>query len=143
MTVVQWSDDYSVEIEEIDEQHKWLVQLINELYEALSHKDNYEEVRHILDELMDYTKVHFAVEECLLRIFNYPDYKEHKEIHDGMVEKLDRLYAQFKAGDNKIGMELLLFLKDWLMDHINREDKKYSAHLHNHGVKKNWIRKFW
>jgi hemerythrin len=143
MNVVTWSDDYSVDIQEIDEQHKVLVGLINKLYGALSHKNNYEEVRHVLDELMNYTRVHFAVEECLLRLFEYPDYDAHKGIHDGIIEKLDRLYAQFKGGDNKVGMELLLFLKDWLMDHISREDKKYSVHLQKHGVKRRWMKKFW
>lgn len=143
MKIVTWSDEYSVDIQEIDEQHKVLVGLINELYGALCHKDNYDEVRHVLDELMNYTRVHFAVEECLLRLFEYPKYDAHKDIHDSIINKLDQLYAQFKGGDNKVGMELLLFLKDWLMDHINREDKRYSVHLQKQGVKRHWIKKFW
>jgi hemerythrin len=143
MKVVTWSEEYSVDIQEIDEQHKVLVGLINELYEALSHKDNHEQVNHVLDELMNYTKVHFAVEECLLRLFEYPSYDQHKAIHDGIIKKLDGLYAQFKSGDTKVGMELLLFLKDWLMDHISHEDKKYSPHLQKQGVKRHWIKKFW
>ncbi|MGE0080876.1 MAG: bacteriohemerythrin [Thiohalomonadaceae bacterium] len=141
-TMITWSDEFSVDIQEIDEQHKKLVGLINALYVALASKDQVTKVETVLDELVDYTRTHFAVEECLLRLFEYEGYEEHKAIHDKIVERVLRFQAQFKAGEQKVGMELLYFLKDWLMDHINKVDKRYAPHLTSRGVKKTWLRKF-
>jgi hemerythrin len=141
--MIAWSDEFSVDIQEIDEQHKCLVGLINKLYEALARKDSADVIEQVFDELIRYTRVHFSVEECLMRLFDYEGYEEHKKIHDKIVDRVNILQAQFKAGDHGVGMELLYFLKDWLMDHIQRVDKKYAGHLMAHGVRQKWLRKFW
>lgn len=138
-----WSDEYSVGIEEMDEQHKRLIDLINAVYDGLAEKTNSETVGTVLDELIDYTKVHFAVEECLQRLFSYEGYEAHKAIHDNIVKKVTEMQARFHAGDKKVGMELLLFLKEWLFDHINKVDKDYSAALTRGGINKKWHRRFW
>lgn len=142
MSMIAWDDKYSVEIQEIDEQHKRLIEIINELYAALSSNSSHDQVAHVLDELVDYTKVHFAVEETLMRIFSYEEYDEHKAIHDNIVSKVLNFQTKFLQGDTKVGMELLLFLKDWLFDHINSVDKRYVKTFHKAGVKKTWLRKF-
>lgn len=143
MTMVAWSDDYSVGIQEIDEQHKRLLALINELYTALAQKQNRDKMSQVLGELVDYTKVHFAVEESLMRLFDYKDYAAHKTIHDDIVSKVLGFQSRFNAGDDKVGMELLMFLKDWLINHIQKVDTQYSSHLTKQGVKKSWLQKFW
>jgi len=143
MNMMQWSDEYSVEIQEIDEQHKCIVGYINELYEALSRKGNRDLVEDVIQKLVEYTKVHFAVEEALMRIFHYEDYERHKEIHDNIVQQVLTYQGKFMAGDDKVGMELLMFLKGWLFEHINKVDKAYSATMHDAGVKKTWLKKFW
>lgn len=141
--MIAWSERFSVDIQEIDEQHKCLVNLINRLYEALASKHGEAAIEQVFDELVRYTRVHFSVEECLMRLFDYEGYEEHKKIHDNIIERVLSLQTLFKAGDQKVGMELLYFLKDWLMDHIQRVDKLYSSHLTAHGVKQKWLRKFW
>jgi hemerythrin len=142
-TLISWSDEFSVGIQEIDEQHKCLVELINKLYTGLAAKDNTVAVEQVLDELVNYTRVHFAVEECLMRLFAYPDYDAHKQTHDNLVERVGQFQSQYKSGDHKVGMDLLLFLKEWLLHHISKVDKHYAPHLTKQGVKKDWIRKFW
>ena len=143
MPMITWDDEYSVDIQEIDEQHKRLIGIINELYEALAAKKERDRVSTVLNELVEYTKVHFAVEETLMRIFHYEEYDEHKAIHDRIVERVLDFQRQFNEGNDAVGMELLIFLKNWLFDHINKVDKRYSTHFHKHGVKKNWLRRFW
>jgi hemerythrin len=143
MNIVQWSEEYSVNIQEIDEQHKCIVAYINELYEAMAKKDNRELVADVIHKLVEYTKIHFAVEETLMRVFNYNGYEEHKEIHDKIVQKVLTLQGRFTAGDDKVGMELLMFLKGWLFEHINHADKQYTQVFHDAGVQKRWLRKFW
>ena len=143
MNMVQWNDEYSVDIQEIDEQHKCIVMYINELYEALARKGNHELVADIIQKLVEYTKIHFAVEETLMRIFHYDGYEPHKAIHDKIVEQVMAYQGKFLAGDEKVGMELLMFLKGWLFEHINKVDKQYVETFHASGVKKSWLKKFW
>jgi hemerythrin len=143
MPMIQWSEEYSVEIQEIDEQHKCIVGYINELYGALAKKDNRELVADIIHKLVEYTKIHFAVEEALMRIFHYEGYEQHKTIHDNIVQQVLTYQGKFMAGDDEVGMELLMFLKGWLFDHINKIDKQYTSTLHDAGIKKRWLQKFW
>jgi len=143
MPMVLWDDSYSVDIQEIDEQHKKLIEIMNELYIVLAKKDNHEEVATVLDKLVEYTKIHFAVEETLMRVFDYADYEEHKHIHDKIVTKVLNLQGRFRGGETSVGMELLHFLQDWLFDHINKIDKKYTKTFLKNGVKKSWLKKFW
>ena len=143
MSMVQWSDYYSVEIQEIDEQHKFIIMYINELYEALSRKDSHDLVADVIHKLVEYTKIHFAVEETLMRIFHYEGYEQHKAIHDKLVQQALSYQGRFLAGDARVGMELLMFLKEWLFSHINKVDKQYIDTFHAAGVKKKWLKKFW
>lgn len=129
MSFLSWSQDYSVGIQEIDHQHMRLVELINQLHETLVSKRHRDEVGRILDELVNYTQVHFAVEEFLQRLFEYAGYDTHKAIHDAIVAKVLGMRQRFKAGDVHVGMELLLFLKEWLFEHINKVDKDYVPAL--------------
>ena len=143
MSMVVWDDSYSVEIQEIDEQHKCLIQIMNELYTAMANKSNRDLIGDVLDKLVDYTKVHFAVEEALMRIFHYEEYEEHKAIHDRIVAKVLEFQGQFRSGNDKVGMDLLMFLKDWLFDHINKVDKRYVKTFQKGGVKNSWLKRFW
>lgn len=143
MAIVAWSDNYNVDIQEIDEQHKCLVSYVNELYDALTQKRDRKVIGDVVIKLVEYTKVHFAIEETLMRLFDYSDYQAHKAGHDKIAERVIAYQKRFQEGDEKVGMELLLFLKGWLSEHIQYEDKKYAEILHAAGVKKKWLKKFW
>lgn len=125
MNLLTWTEDYNTGITEIDDQHMQLVALINRLHDALVARRRTGDVGAVLDELVDYTKVHFAVEECLQRIFEYQGYDEHKAIHDAIIAQLTGFQRRFRAGDAHVGMELLLFLKEWLFEHISKVDQDY------------------
>lgn len=143
MSMVAWSDEYSVEIQELDEQHKCLIRIINELYDALAKKADRDVINDVLDKLVEYTKIHFTVEESLMRIFNYADYEQHKAIHDDIVGKVVTYQGKFRAGDDSVGMDLLMFLKGWLFDHINKVDKSYSSTFIKKGMGRTWLKRFW
>lgn len=143
MSMIQWDDLYSVEIQEIDEQHKCLIEIMNELYTALANRSNPQLVGDVLDKLVDYTRIHFAVEETLMRLFHYGEYDRHKSIHDKIVDRVEEFQGKYHMGDTHVGMELLMFLRDWLFDHISKEDKQYTKTFHKAGVQKTWLKKFW
>lgn len=145
---VQWNDTLSVGIEEIDEQHRVLVNLLNEMHEAISQQKGSSVVEEILGKLSDYARIHFAVEESLMRILNYPNYSEHKEHHDELVRQVVELQEQVRLGKTAISFQLMHFLKVWLTKHIMVEDQGYSEHFLGAGAsatlkRKSWIERLW
>jgi hemerythrin len=141
--LVEWTEDLSVGIEEIDEQHRVLVGLVNRLYQGIIHQSSTALLQEVLNELIQYTVVHFAVEESLMRIFDYPHYEEHKRAHQELTKQVIDLQMKFKAGKATISMELLTFLRKWLTNHIMGDDKKYAPYFLERGVKKSWTKRSW
>lgn len=139
--LVDWTDDLSVGLQEIDEQHKILVGLVNRLYEAIVTNHEHQAVANILNELVDYTIIHFAVEESLMRIFDYPQYEEHKRHHEELSTQVLELQDKFSSGQGEIGMDVLNFLRAWLTNHIMIEDKHYGPFLINQGLKSSWTKR--
>ena len=135
MALFVWKDEYSVNIKQIDDQHKELVAMVNELHEAMMQQRAKEVMGKILNRLVSYCANHFAVEERMMQSNGYPDYAEHKIKHDKVTAKVLSLQNDFKAGKLNLTIEVSQFLKDWLDKHILGTDKKYSAHLNAKGVK--------
>lgn len=129
MELIKWTDSYSVGIEEVDNQHKGLVIIINELFSYMSQGKAKENLSDIFDHLTDYTKLHFSVEESMLVKYAYPDYEQHKFEHTKFIDKMNELKSDFQSGKITISLEILSFLKDWLINHIQHTDKKYSEHI--------------
>lgn len=145
---VEWSDELSVGIEEIDTQHKVLVDLLNETHDAIQQGRAVQTTKDVVDRLDEYTRVHFAVEESLMRILHYPDYERHKEEHDKLVTQLGDIQTKWKERQGAIGIELTFFLKDWLTKHIMEGDKRYTAYFLAQGIrpklsKGSWTKRFW
>ena len=141
---MEWNDKISVGIEEIDEQHKQLLDLINRLYDAMiSGEKKLQVARDVLNDLMQYTVVHFAVEESLFRIFNYPDYEAHCAHHSELRAQVIDINRKVQSGEKMVTPELLVFLRKWLTNHIMVEDKAYAPVLLERGLKKNWEKKGW
>lgn len=143
-TFIPWTDQIRIGIQEIDEQHKQLVELINRLYDAMTQgADRQQAANEILQELMQYTIVHFAVEESLFRIFDYPDYETHRERHQQLRDQVIDINKRVQAGERLITPELLFFLRKWITSHIMVEDKAYGPFLLAKGIEKNWRRTSW
>ena len=145
---VEWSDVLSVGIEEIDAQHKVLVGLVNEMHEAIHQRHGSEVVGDILEQLADYTRIHFAVEESLMRILGYPGYEEHKLEHEELIQHVHELQHKVETGKTSIGFELMLFLKGWLTNHIMESDQQYAEFFIEAGAKpklrkKSWASRMW
>lgn len=129
----KWSPEYSVNIKAIDDQHRELVNILNRLFVAVSRLEGDQVIAGILDALTDYTRTHFALEERLMRQAKYADIKAHMEEHKKLIEKLDRLCKVHLLEEKPIYFEMLSFLKTWLKEHIQGEDRKYSAALQQAG----------
>jgi hemerythrin len=135
MAFFAWSETYNTGIGSIDTQHKRLVAMINELYEAMSSGKGKETVGKVLTELVGYTRTHFSFEEGLMSNNGYPDFPAHKEIHVKLIAKVEEYVDQFRSGQMVSSVSLSNFLKDWLQSHIQGTDKKYAPFLLEKSVK--------
>ena len=134
MSLYPWKENYSVEIESIDNDHKHLFEIINQLFDAISHGNARENLSEFIFQLLDYTKNHFKREENYFAMTNYPETLEHKLQHEFFIDKIETLKKQFDSGDQQISVRLMTFLSDWLINHILVSDKKYMAHLKKNGL---------
>jgi len=141
--LVEWSDELSVGIEEIDEQHKILVNLLNRLHEAIITKHEADVIKEVLNGLTQYTIIHFAVEESLMRIFDFPGYEAHKRHHEELTKQVIDLKQKIDSGEAEVSMDVLHFLRGWLTNHIMREDKGYSPYFLKRGLKQSWSQRSW
>ena len=135
-----WTDDLSVRIQEVDEQHKGLFDLIHQLHRALGENRGKEHSRGILDQLAESTRTHFLLEESLMRLTHYTGFTEHKEQHETLMEQMRTLQQTLDEGGAMIGVDVLHFLTDWLTQHIRSCDQEFSVHFEQAGFGRyaNW-----
>lgn len=136
MVLFEWNDKYSVGIDKFDTQHKRLIELINNLHDGMKEGKGKETLGAILQELLAYTKFHFGEEEKLMQITNYQDFEKHKVAHDQFTSKVENFINDYSAGNSFLALEVMNFLKDWLITHIQGIDKLYTSHFQTHEVNK-------
>ncbi len=125
MPFMPWSDDFLTGIQQIDDQHRWLVDAINKLHDANIQADpDREMVGDVLHGLVEYAINHFIVEEDLFKRFDYPESAAHLAEHNGFNRKATALLDQFEKGE-AVNEAALEFLKDWLKHHILEIDMAY------------------
>ncbi|MCP5424528.1 MAG: hemerythrin family protein [Gammaproteobacteria bacterium] len=131
---IEWSDSLSVGVQQIDEQHKELVSMVNKVNEGISGGWGKEARDEILTRLVEYTRIHFATEESLMDISKYPEQKSHKHRHDDLINMVGQHLKKYEEDPNASNYDLLFFLKKWLVDHIMKDDKKLGAYLVKKGL---------
>ncbi|MBI5814266.1 MAG: bacteriohemerythrin [Nitrospinae bacterium] len=125
----EWDPDLlAIDVPSMDGQHKKLFSMMSDLNNAIINGGG-EAARKGLDSLIDYAKKHLAEEESLMKRYNYPDFTGHKAIHDRILEKVHSLYDQVKQGNEGVMIDIMMFLKDWLYNHIQKVDKRYGQHI--------------
>ena len=134
MPFMAWNDRLSVGIKVIDDDHKRLLGLANELYDAIGANRGREVLGPILDGLVNYTRVHFAREEKFFAQTNYPEAATHKQKHEELMRQVLSIQERWNGGSNTLTLETMTFLKDWLFDHILDCDGKYGPHLRQSGI---------
>ena len=130
MVFMKWNDSLSVKVKEIDEQHKNLVEIVNKIYECKDSK----KISNLLNELVEFTRVHFSTEENYFEKYNYPDKEHHMDEHANLIEKVLHFKDKLDAGQDIIE-EFLTFLKEWLEIHLKTTDHDYVAFFQKMGLK--------
>ena len=127
--LVRWSDAFSVGINQVDNQHLGLFKSMNHLYQAVTENMPIEQVKTRLYDLVKLAKQHLIDEEALMERAGYHDTPAHKQVHVKLLNDLDNLLRKYERREEGSEMEIIFFLKNWLIDHIFRVDKRYSASL--------------
>ncbi len=134
MACLQWSDDLRVGVADVDEQHRRLFALMNDLHSAMLRGQGKAVLGSTIDGLFDYTKTHFATEEAYFEAFGYPASATHKAQHLAFVQQV----AEFKQGFDEdrlmMSIDVMDFLSDWLVNHIQGSDKAFGPYLNERGV---------
>ena len=122
----------------LDEEHKKIIDTINALTVAKQHNYTLDKVAEIINDIITYKKKHFKSEDDYMIKFNYPEYQSHKEEHDKFLERItfyhNRLILNDYIVENNI-IDILKYFKQWIIDHIQTEDKKYTHFFNNNGLK--------
>lgn len=129
MAFMEWNDRLVTGVKEADEQHKKLVSLVNDLYDAMKQGKGKEITDKILDELVKYANYHFGTEETLMTKYGYPDLANHKREHENFKVKVKEFLDKKAKGEATLSIEIMNFLKEWLVKHIMGTDKKYGPFL--------------
>ena len=134
MAFIKWNDSFSVHVVEIDNQHQKLVGMLNDIHDAMSRGQGKTVVDSIIDGLIAYTQTHFATEEKYFVTYKYPGALEHIREHNDFVKRVLEFKREADKGKQGLSIEVMLFLKDWLLKHIKGSDMKYSSFFNEHGL---------
>jgi hemerythrin len=129
MALLNWNNSYTVCDEMLDNQHKKLVSIINDLFDALKEGKGNEVQGSILNELVSYTQTHFRAEEEKFKRTQYGEVTSHLAEHKDFVAKILDFKRSFDSGKIGLSIEIMNFLKDWLINHIKGTDKGYVEFL--------------
>jgi hemerythrin len=135
MALFEWNNLYGVNVRQIDQQHRRLVDMVNDLDDSIRTGNDDAVLKETLKKLLDYTAYHFVYEEKLLKQHDYSDLARHREEHNTLLWRVLDLRARYEAGEGVKASEVLDFLTQWLKNHILNSDKKYEAFLNFKGVR--------
>jgi hemerythrin-like metal-binding protein len=137
MALINWTEEYSVGVKELDKQHQQLINIINQLHNLYAEK-RFEKinVEPIFKELSDYADYHFSTEEHYFNLYNYESKAQHTALHESYRAKIKDLKEEYDAENSeKTLFAINNFLNDWWTWHINNVDKEYMAYFNANGLK--------
>ncbi|HNX23379.1 MAG TPA: bacteriohemerythrin [Spirochaetota bacterium] len=134
MEYIKWTDNLSVGVNILDDEHKRLFELVNNLNQLIIVGDKSAALEKALTGLIDYTKYHFTNEESMMKKHGYPAFEKHKTEHDKLTATVTDFHTRLKEGKVNFSLELIKFLQDWLVNHIQGTDKAYKSFFAEKGV---------
>lgn len=129
MPLVEWKPEYSVGIETIDNDHRQLFSLLNQVHLSQSGRQSHAALNHILGELDYYAQTHFREEEALMKRYGYPEFAAHRAMHDDFTAQVARLREHFQIGQEGVILEISATLQNWLAQHILQSDAAYATYF--------------
>jgi hemerythrin len=129
MAVFVWNEKFSVGMENMDDQHKRFLNLLNNLGDEIQGENGVEMVQTAIDRLFTYAVFHFLAEEKILFTCGYPEIEQQRREHSYFVKQVKEMEANHQGGNLVHLGSVVSFLRDWFINHIMIEDKKYAAFI--------------
>jgi hemerythrin len=129
MSLMQWKPEYSVGVESMDDEHREMINLINETYEKLGSNPDALQVEECLGDIFSTVSMHFALEERLMRKNNYAEYQAHKDDHEDLLDQIRDLMDDFAADTSAGAVRLEQGLSDWFAGHFSTFDARLHGQL--------------
>ena len=129
MALLSWSRQYEIGNDLIDNEHQELFRRINAFHDTWLEQREVQAIAVLLNQLIAYAEKHFQHEEAIMRDAGFPRLEEHQAVHETMVETIFRLRQAFEQANGRIEMETIKFVKNWLIEHIVRNDYLFRDFL--------------
>ena len=126
MPIIEWNDAYILGIEQIDHHHRHLVTLLNTTYDMFVGRGYKVEIGGLIAELINYATYHFSAEEQLMSRYDYIEAEAHTNQHEYFIKQIKTFHRELIGGRETLSLELIVFLKDWLLEHISKSDRAYA-----------------
>ena len=145
MVFFQRQPEFSVNIAEIDRQHKRLIDLVNQLHDAIEKSNQLatmdsvlremNTITSVINEMLDYAIYHFSTEEKHMLDYHYPQYDQHKEEHLSFIENIKTFEHDFQKTKTRLSLDIAEFIMNWWQEHILNTDKQCGTFLHQNGLR--------
>ena len=134
MKTINWRDEFSVGVEEMDRQHKKLLAMINRLIEEQHTLTDQKTIADLLDGMIEYAEEHFRAEEYLMAEYGYDLKALQEQQHQSFIDKTTSFYSAADLGPNILSTALLDYLSIWLVEHILKQDMRYKEFFNSKGL---------
>jgi hemerythrin-like metal-binding protein len=124
---MQWEPKYSVNVEEMDAQHRKLFDVLNHLVDIF--EGDTDDLLPVIDDLVKYLSYHFHQELMVMKNADYPGFLSHSQEHQKFTEQVHVFLKSYKAGDKNLASEMLSFLSTWVRNHTLKVDKQYGNYM--------------
>ncbi len=132
MSLLQWKNEYSVGIASMDDEHREMIDLINDVYTKLGDSPDAATIESCLEEIFSTISLHFALEERIMRDSGYDEYEAHKEDHEELLDEIRDLMDSFEANPKEGARSLERRLSDWFAKHFASFDARLHGKLGPH-----------
>ncbi len=130
MALVEWRDDFKIGIDSVDYEHRQMIELINDVHAKLSNDAPQNEILAFLGEVFTRISAHFALEERIMRGWQYDQYEDHKADHERLLDEIRDIMDGFEAGTIAAAeRELSARLNAWFTEHFKTKDARLHRHL--------------
>jgi len=132
MSLLEWKPEYSVGIASMDDEHREMIDLINNVYAKLGTSPDPDDIEHCLENIYRAISLHFALEERIMREHSYAEYEEHKEDHEDLLDEIRDLMDEFIVDRNAGARLLEKRLSDWFAQHFASFDARLHGKIGHH-----------
>ena len=133
ISYIKWEPKYSVGVAILDEQHRKLFDIVNDLIDEIEMGSNH--LLPVIRDLVEYLSVHFKQESIVMMESNYPGFTKHSREHREFTEKVRGFLQEYENEDAELGLKMIVFLKEWIFNHTTKRDIEYAQHLQDNAEK--------